>query len=123
MIYKIKKISSVIILHSLNISTNFDHALEDSIKNIKSGTDALKGIMCKYPNASRKTMERVHVYSVHVIQKSMTLIRYSLKNAKSWKAVECGSATLPLVFKERKQLIQVYDIFALLYVSFFFFIV
>lgn len=71
----------------MNISTNFDHALEDSIKNIKSEADALKGIMCKYPNASRKMMERVHVYSVHVIQKSMTLIRYSLKNAKSWKAV------------------------------------
>ncbi|EIE83717.1 hypothetical protein G6F46_000362 [Rhizopus delemar] len=101
----------------LNLSTNFDHALEDSIKNIKSGTDALKGIMCKYPNASRKTMERVHVYSVHVIQTCMTLIRYSQKNSKSWKAVECGSGMLPMVFKERKQLIQVYDLFALLFVD------
>ncbi|KAG1019349.1 hypothetical protein G6F26_010194 [Rhizopus arrhizus] len=107
--------SIVIESSGLNISANFDHALEDSVKNIKSGTDALKGIMCKYPNASRNTMERVHVYSVHVIQTSMTLIRYSLKNTKSWKAVDCGSAILPLVFKERKRLIQVYDIFALLY--------
>ena len=98
MICKIKKISNVIILHSLNISTNFVHVLEDSIKNIKRGTDALKEIMCKYPNASRKTIERVCVYSVHVIQTPMTLIRYSLKNAKSWKAVECGSAILPLIF-------------------------
>lgn len=73
----------------MNISTNFDHALEDSIKNIKSEADALKGIMCKYPNASRKTMERVHVYSVYVIQKSMTLIRYSLKKRK--KLESCGN--------------------------------
>ena len=93
---------------AVNISTNFDHALEDSIKNIKSGTDALKGITCRYPNASRSTMERVHVYSVHVIQTSMTVIRYSVKNKKSWKAVECGSAVLPLVFKERKLLILRY---------------
>ncbi|KAI8969909.1 hypothetical protein BDF20DRAFT_888378 [Mycotypha africana] len=109
--------NTVIVIESsgLNLTTNFDHTLEDSIKNVKSGTDAMKGIMCRYPNASRTTMEKVHVYSIHVIQKSITLVRYSLKNEKSWKAVECGSVTLPLVYKDRKQLIQVYDLFALLY--------
>ncbi|ORE16629.1 hypothetical protein BCV71DRAFT_14950 [Rhizopus microsporus] len=48
----------------------------------KVGTDALKGITCKYPNVSRKTMERVRVYSVHAIQKPMTLIKILFKKCK-----------------------------------------
>ncbi|KAI8970464.1 hypothetical protein BDF20DRAFT_891458 [Mycotypha africana] len=27
-----------------------------------------QGIMCKYPNASRNTMEKEHVYSIHIIR-------------------------------------------------------
>ncbi|CAO3629653.1 unnamed protein product [Mucor hiemalis] len=60
-----KKCFPCIVIESsgLNITANIDHTLEDSIKNIKSATDALKCIMCKYPNSSFSTFKKVNVYT------------------------------------------------------------
>jgi hypothetical protein len=107
----------IYIENRINITTNIEHALEDSVKNIKSATDALVNIISKYSNASIHTLRNVHIYPVHTIQNNMTLVRYSWKDKERWTALECGSSLLPMVYNERKGLIQVYELFAFIYVS------
>jgi hypothetical protein len=101
----------------MNITTNIEHALEDTVKNIKSATDTLVTIISKYPNASINTLKKVHVYFIHTIQNKMALIHYSWKDKERWTILECGSCLLPVVYKDRKALIEVYGLFAFLYVS------
>ncbi|CEG69279.1 hypothetical protein RMATCC62417_05379 [Rhizopus microsporus] len=109
--YNDKNEANMIIESSgLNIVANLDHTLQDSLKNIKSTTDALMNVMCRYSNASVTTLKKVHVYSVQTIQNTMTAIQYSLKDRKRWRAFECGSILLPMVYEERKQLIQLYEL-------------
>lgn len=105
-----KKCFPCIVIESsgFNITANIDHTLEDSIKNIKSATDALKCIMCKYPNSSFNTFKKVNVYSIQVIQTTITLMKYSLKDKNSFKAVECCSVSLPASFEDRLYMLAVY---------------
>lgn len=109
----------MLVLYSLNIAANIGHTLEDSIKNIKSATNVLKCIMCKYPNASINTIKKVNVYTVQIIQTTMILMKYSLKDKNSYKAVECCSALIPVSFQDRMYMLPVYDMFAFIYVSSF----
>jgi hypothetical protein len=44
-------------------------------------------------------------------------MRYSWKDKERWTSLECGSSLLPMVYNERKGLIQVYELFASIYVS------
>lgn len=98
------------------MNQDIPHTHEDSIKNLISATDILLSIMCKYEKASINTFKQVNVYSVHVIQKKMSLIKYSLKNRSSWKAIECGSAEIPFSVGEKKKLLKVLGLFAFIYV-------
>lgn len=102
----------------MNISANIDHTLEDSVKNIKSATDALKAIMCKYPNSSFHTLKKVNVCSIQVIQTTMTLMKYSFKDKKLFKAVECCSALVPTSFEDILYMLSVYGLLTFLHVSF-----
>ncbi|CAO3697349.1 unnamed protein product [Rhizopus stolonifer] len=94
---------------------NIVHTQEDSIKNIVHGIDMILSIMCTFNKASFSTMKKIHAYSIHVIQKKMTLTRYSLKNRKSWQVVECGSAEVPLVYDDKKKMLKVLNLFAFIY--------
>lgn len=97
---------------------------EDSVKNIVRATDILLGVMCKYDKASINTMKKINVYSAQVIQKKkISLVQYSLKNRSTWKAIECGSAEIPLVHADRKKMLKVLDLFAYIYVSGFYYLV
>ncbi|KAG2202150.1 hypothetical protein INT47_008122 [Mucor saturninus] len=110
-----KKFPCMVIESSgLKVTTDINHLLEDSIKNVKSATDALKNIMCRFPNASINTVKLANVYSIHIIQTKMTLFKYSLKD-ETFKAIECSSALIPCSFEERIYLTSVYDLFAYLY--------
>ncbi|OBZ81957.1 hypothetical protein A0J61_09995 [Choanephora cucurbitarum] len=99
----------------LKMTADVDHVLEDSLKNVQSATDAIKSIMCAFPNASTKTMKEIKVFSAHLIQTKLTLLKYSVKNKSTYKVVECSSALLPTTFEEKNYLIAVYDIFAFIY--------
>lgn len=79
--------------------------------------------MCKYDKASINTMKKVYVYSAQVIQKKISLVQYSLKDRTMWKAVECGSAEIPLVFSDKRKMLKVLDLFAYVYVSAFSYLV
>lgn len=73
--------------------------------------------MCKYNKTSFSTVKKkIHAYSMHVIQKKMTLTRYSVKNRNSWQAIECGSAEIPLVHNDWKQMLKILNLFAFIYV-------
>ncbi|KAI7904105.1 uncharacterized protein BX663DRAFT_506428 [Cokeromyces recurvatus] len=99
----------------LKVTTDINHLLKDSVKNIKTATDALKNIICRFPNASMNTVKVANVYSIQIIQTKMTLIKYSLKDKDTFKAIECSSALIPCSFEERIHLMSVFDIFAYLY--------
>lgn len=101
-----------------NNTQYINHTCEDSVKNLVNATDILPNVMCKYSRASICTMKKVNIYSIHIIQKRMSLVRYSLKNKQCWQAIECGSAKMPLVFAERKQMLKVLNLFAFIYASF-----
>ncbi|KAI8076949.1 hypothetical protein BDF21DRAFT_341855 [Thamnidium elegans] len=45
----------------------------------------------------------------------MSLVRYSLKDRSRWKAIECGSAEVPLTFADNKKFLKVLDLFAFVY--------
>ncbi|CEP16020.1 hypothetical protein [Parasitella parasitica] len=109
--------SNCIVIESsgYNAAQNIPHTQEDSVKNIVSATDILLGIMCKYDKASINTMKKFKVYSVQLIQKKMSLVQYSLKNRTTWKAVECGSAEIPLVHSDKRKMLKVLDLFAYVY--------
>ncbi|KAI7894012.1 uncharacterized protein EV154DRAFT_580926, partial [Mucor mucedo] len=77
--------------HRLKVTTDINHLLEDSMKNFRSATNALKSIMCRFPNASMNTVKLANVYSIQIIQTKMTLIKYSLKDKDTFKAIECSS--------------------------------
>ncbi|KAI9478859.1 MAG: hypothetical protein EXX96DRAFT_484490, partial [Benjaminiella poitrasii] len=46
-----------------------------------------------------------------------TVIQFSLKDRKTWRAFECGSTLLPMVYEERRQLIQLYEVFVFIYLD------
>ncbi|KAI8363816.1 hypothetical protein EDC96DRAFT_511837 [Choanephora cucurbitarum] len=99
----------------LKMTADVDHVLEASLKNIQSATDAIKSVMCAFPNASTKTMKEIEVFSAHLIQTKLTLLRYSVKSKSTYKVVECSSALLPTTFEEKNYLIAIYDIFTFIY--------
>ncbi|KAI9343814.1 hypothetical protein BD770DRAFT_371297 [Pilaira anomala] len=98
-----------------NAAQNIPHTQEDSVKNLVGATDILLGIMCKYDKASINTMKKINVYSVQVIQKKLSLVQYSLKNRATWKAMECGSAEIPLVHSDKRKMLKVLNLFAYVY--------
>lgn len=82
------------------------------MKNLAGATDYLVSIMASHSKASLTTMKLVKVYSLHVIQKKVSLVEYSLKNSETWKVVECGSAAIPLMYAHRKkQMTKAYELF------------
>lgn len=104
-----RKNTLLVPLNSLKISTDVNHLLEDSIKNIKSATDALKNIMCRFPNARIHIVKLANVYSIQIIQTKVALIKYSLKDKQTFKAVECCSSLVPTSNEEKIHLMSVYD--------------
>ncbi|GAA5796818.1 hypothetical protein HPULCUR_002196 [Helicostylum pulchrum] len=83
-----------------NQDENIDHTLGDSLKNIKSTSDSLKYFISNFKNASFKSIQEVHLYSVQVIQKKVTLVQSSLSNNATWQVVECRGASIPTDFED-----------------------
>ncbi|KAI8968524.1 hypothetical protein BDF20DRAFT_828362, partial [Mycotypha africana] len=97
-----------------NNSSILSHSLNDTLKNMKSGSDNLKCFISKYKKASFSTMKKVRVYTCHIIRNKMTLVRYKIKSASQWQVVECRSASVPLSFSGIIQYTKVFELFAFL---------
>lgn len=94
---------------------NYNHSVEDCLKNIKNGTDSLKYVMSKFKNASINTMKKMKIFSVQIINTKMTLICYQLHSGNKWQAYECCSCTMPLLNNQKSLLIPVFEMFAYLF--------
>lgn len=70
---------SIIIIKSSGYSAteNVDHMLEDTLKNLKNASDCLKALISEYKLASFSTFKKLKIFSIHVIQRNMTLVQYS----------------------------------------------
>lgn len=87
-----------------------EHTLEDTIKNLKHATDSLASIMWNYRECSVMTIRKINVLTAHIIKDKITLIKYGIGiNEKKWIAVETRSATVPLDWDDRKDMVKFYD--------------
>ncbi|KAI7906341.1 uncharacterized protein BX663DRAFT_428217, partial [Cokeromyces recurvatus] len=91
------------------------HALNDTLKNIKTASDNLKSFISNYKQASFNTLKKVRLYTCQIIENKMTLIRYMIKSPSQWQVIECCSASVPLTFSEAIKYTKVFNLFALLY--------
>lgn len=94
-----------------------EHTLEDSIKNLKHGTDSLANILCCYKDCNYETVKKIVVLTGHIIGEKLTFIKYSIGNDCKWNAVEVRSFVIPLTYDKRKNSIKLYEAFAYIYVS------
>ncbi|KAI8639055.1 hypothetical protein BD408DRAFT_435511 [Parasitella parasitica] len=90
-----KELNYILIESSgFNKSNALSHSLNDTLKNMKSGSDNLKCFVSNYKKAS--------------------FIRYKIKSASQWQVVECRSACIPLSFSGIIHYTKVFELFAFL---------
>lgn len=95
----------------------FAHALEDTIKNLKHGSDSLASILCDYKDCNIETVKKIVVLTGHIIKDRLTIIKYSPGDSCKWAAVETRSCTVPLTYERRRESIKLFEAFAYIYVS------
>lgn len=95
----------------------FTHTLEDTIKNLKHGSDSLSSILCDYKDCNLETAQRLVVLTGHIIKDKLTIMKYSPGDVSKWVSVEFRSCTIPLVYENRKETIKLYETFAYIYGS------
>ncbi|KAI8081255.1 hypothetical protein BDF21DRAFT_471513 [Thamnidium elegans] len=89
-----------------NKDENINHTLGDSLKNIKGiHNDSLKYFISNFKNASFKSIQKVHLFSVQVIQRKIALVQSSLSENAIWQVV------VPTDFKDIQLLIKVFELF------------
>lgn len=93
---------------------SFFHTLEDTIKNLKHGSDTLASILCDYRYC---TTQKLVVLTGHIIKNKLTIMKYSPGNSSKWVAVEVRSCTIPLAYENRKEAIKLYEAFAYIYLT------
>ncbi|KAK4519166.1 uncharacterized protein ATC70_009398 [Mucor velutinosus] len=93
------------------------HTLEDTLKNLKHGSDSLASILCDYKDCSIKTAKKIVVLTGHIIQNKMTILKYSPGPSGKWSVVETRSCTIPLKYENRMDSIKLYETFAYIYLT------
>jgi hypothetical protein len=99
-----------------NNANILSHTLNDTLKNMKTGSDNLKYFLSNYKKASFNTMKKARVHTCHIIQNKMTLVRYKIKSPSQWQVVECRSASVPSSFSGIIQYTKIFELFAFLLV-------
>ncbi|KAI8080853.1 uncharacterized protein B0P05DRAFT_468782 [Gilbertella persicaria] len=113
-----KKNTNFIMLESSGVGQDvLAHTLEDTIKNLKHGTDSLTSILCEYKDCNMKTAKNIVVLTGHVIGEKLTIIKYSPGENRKWNAVETRSCVVPLTFERRKESIKLFELFAYIYLT------
>lgn len=93
------------------------HTLEDTLKNLKHGSDSLASILCDYKDYSVNTAKKIVVLTRHIIQNKMTTLKYSPGPSGKWSVIEARSCTIPLKYEKRMNNIKLYEMFAFIYAS------
>lgn len=111
----------VIIMESSGpYSTEYiDHSVEDTWKLIIMTTNALRNEILKYQDASIETAKGLAAFGLQCICDRITLIKTSLFGPSKWQVVELRSATIPVTWDSRIDLMSVFELLATLQVNFF----
>lgn len=107
----------ILLVESSGCNTTEDVKLksEDSLKNLKSGTDCIKDIILRYKKASFTTMEKVKVYTIQIVQLKITLLEHSIaKDTKKWRSAECCSVQVPMKLDQILKYVAIMEMFSLL---------
>ncbi|KAL9544078.1 hypothetical protein PS6_008941 [Mucor atramentarius] len=93
----------------------FKYTLEDTLKNLKHGTDSLASILCEFKNCSYETVKKIVVLTGHAIGNKLTIIKYCCGDSQKWSAVEVRSCEVPLNYESRRDSIKLFEVFAYIY--------
>ncbi|KAI8991198.1 hypothetical protein BDF20DRAFT_909013 [Mycotypha africana] len=93
----------------------YTHILEDTVKNLKHGSDSLASILCDYQYCDVNTIKKLVVLTCHIINNKLTIVKYSPGFSSKWVAVEVRSCKIPLAYENRKDVIKLYEVFAYIY--------
>ncbi|KAI9344459.1 hypothetical protein BD770DRAFT_397580 [Pilaira anomala] len=93
---------------------NVEHSLGDTSKLVTLMTNSLRSEILRYQNASISTIANLAVFGVQCICDKITLMKTSLFDANKWQVVELRSATIPVTWDSKVDLLQVFELLATL---------
>ncbi|KAI8643339.1 hypothetical protein BD408DRAFT_342608 [Parasitella parasitica] len=103
-----------VILESSGSEASTPHTIDDTYKQLKSTSNFLKYIITKYKMGSLKTLMKVQIPCISIIENCFTLCLTTVHNSTKWKFVEARSCTIPTTKAEKKQWVKVLEFFAFL---------
>ncbi|CAO3700431.1 unnamed protein product [Rhizopus stolonifer] len=98
---------------------HIDHSVEDTWKLIILTTNSLRNEILKYQDASIETAKGLTAFGIQCICDKITLIKTSLFGPTKWQVVELRSATIPVTWDSRMDLMSVFELLAILQVNIF----
>jgi hypothetical protein len=93
---------------------NITHSIDDTYKQLKSTSDFLKYIITKYKMGSLKTIKKVQIPCVSIIDDCLTLCLTTIHTNKKWKFVEARACIIPTTKMQKKMWIKVFEFLAFL---------
>ncbi|KAI7897115.1 uncharacterized protein EV154DRAFT_490493 [Mucor mucedo] len=103
-----------VMLESSGSEATTPHSIDDTYKQLKSTSDFMKYIIAKYKVGSLKTLMKIQIPCVSVIENCLTLCLTSVHDNSKWKFVEARTCTIPTTRAEKKQWIKVFEFLAFL---------
>lgn len=100
-----------------NTTENIQHSMDDTLKQLESTANALKQQINTYKSASYDTIKKQKTYGIQVIQNAITLTETSIMSPTKWRFIELRSATIPVAWAKRHQMIKLFELIATLHVS------
>lgn len=94
-----------------------DHSMGDTQKLITMTNNSLRDEILKYQDASFDTAKGLSVFSIQCICDKITLMKTSLCTPNMWQIVELRSATIPVTWDARVNMVAIFELLATLQVS------
>ncbi|KAI8883853.1 hypothetical protein K501DRAFT_183705 [Backusella circina FSU 941] len=103
-----------VILKSSGSEVTTLHTIDDTYKQLKSTSYFLKSIITKYKMGSLKTLRKVQIPCISVVENCLMLCMTTVHDLVEWKFVEARSSTIPTTTAEKKQWIKIFEFLAFL---------
>lgn len=94
-----------------------DHSVNDTWNLITMATNSLRGELLRFSNASLDTAKRLAIFGTQCIRNQLTLTKTSLHDPNKWQFVELRSATVPVTWDERANIVPVFKLLATIQVK------
>ncbi|CEP08047.1 hypothetical protein [Parasitella parasitica] len=103
-----------VILESSGSEVVSPHIIDDTYKQLKSSSDFLKYIITKYKMGSLKTLRKIQIPCISVVENCLTLCLTTVHDFAKWNFVEARSCIIPTTTAEKKQWVKVFEFLAFL---------